>query len=236
MKTTITKNNSQLIGSKQSTYRFVSKIICSFLILSSLTTLATAQVRNVYQSHPQTLANSSWQYREAPPVKKIQLNDLVTVLINETATMLSEGEVDRRKTGQYESVITDWLNFKKGDLKNTPQRDGDPKVGGNTSQQFRSDSSLETRERVQFSMTCRVVGIRPNGNLVLFGRGHVHLYNEKFNTYVSGIVRPEDINSSNTVLSEKMAEKSIRKEQKGHVRDGWQRGWATRMIDVINPF
>jgi hypothetical protein len=51
-----------------------------------------------------------------------------------------------------------------------------------------------------------------------------------------GLVRQEDIQPGNTVLSHNIADASIKFVSKGVVSDSQRRGWFTRAFDKITPF
>jgi len=51
-----------------------------------------------------------------------------------------------------------------------------------------------------------------------------------------GIIRPEDIDSSNTVSSDRIANMEIFLDGKGYVAEGGKPGWLARIFAVIFPF
>lgn len=184
-----------------------------------------------------TLDNVSPYYQEPITPRKLKVNDIVTVVVKEQSAYLSEGSVDRRKNGLYEAVLKDWVKLASGlTLKPAEQVDGDPKASGTIQQTYRTDSELELRNRIEFRIAATVVDIRPNGNLVLEAHSTFQQDNEVFDASISGIIRPEDISPDNTVLSEDVSELKAYKRAKGHVRDGYRRGWMTKVIDTVNPF
>jgi flagellar L-ring protein precursor FlgH len=89
---------------------------------------------------------------------------------------------------------------------------------------------------MKFRISCRVVDIRPNGNLVIEGRRTVHNNSEVWEQSLTGEVRPKDVLPNNTVLSENVAELRIDKREAGHVRDGYRRGWLLKWLDKWQPF
>jgi flagellar L-ring protein precursor FlgH len=184
-----------------------------------------------------TLDRVSPYFQEPVLPKKLKVNDIVTVIVKEQSNYLSEGSVDRRKNGLYEAVLKDWVKLASGlTLKPAEQSDGDPKASGTTQQTYRADSELEVRNRVEWRIAASVVDIRPNGNLVIEARKAGAQDEDVAERALTGIVRPEDILPDNTVLSERIAELSYHVRSRGHVRDGYRRGWLTRIIDAINPF
>jgi flagellar L-ring protein precursor FlgH len=53
---------------------------------------------------------------------------------------------------------------------------------------------------------------------------------------VSGIIRPEDIDSSNRIKSTYLADSRIEYSGRGVLADKQKAGWASRIIDNLWPF
>jgi flagellar L-ring protein precursor FlgH len=197
-----------------------------------------AQRTRFMPAGPQLLENRSWYYVPPEAPKKVRLHDVITIVVEDGSTVLSEGEVDRRKNGLYDAVLAEWIKLGAGlSLKPDPQTDGEPSVSGKVQQTYRAESSLETANRIQFKIAATVVDIRPNGYFVVEAHKTFMVDRERWETSLTGIVPPEAIQpGNNSVLSDRVAELKVRKSQRGHVRDGYRRGWLTRAIDALSPF
>jgi len=188
------------------------------------------------QRPPLTLAKTSPIYMPQQEAPTIELNDLVTVIVDEKSQVISEGEVDRRKKADGTMRLKDWIGFDGWAIRPDPQSMGDPTVSGEVNSKYRAEAGLETRETMKFHITCRVVDIRPNGNVVLEGRRVIINNEESWELSLSGVIRPEDVLPNNTVLSETIAEMRIYKREAGHVRDAYRQGWLQKWMDRYNPF
>ncbi len=203
---------------------------------------AAAQSSSLYsggtgEARPLTLVNSSWTYQPPIPPREIKLHDLITVVVDEKSQVISEGSVDRKKKADGTLTLKDWIVLKGvKQVVPAPMRNGDPTMAGKVDNKYRADSELETREAMKFRMAAEVVDIRPNGILVLEGRQMLRANEEVWEISLSGTARPEDILPNNTVLSENLADKRIFKREKGHVVDGYQRGWLLKWLDHYQPF
>lgn len=183
-----------------------------------------------------TMADTSWTYQAPPEAKTWKLNDFVTVVIEEKARMIREGQVDQRKKAEGAMALNDWIAFDGFAVVPDPQTDGDPKLSGILDNKYRAQANLQNRDTFESSIQCTIVDIRPNGTLVLEGHAKVQFDDEEWELSLSGIVRPEDIQPNNTVKSEKMAEKHIVRVSSGHGRDGIRRGWLQKIMDKFQPF
>jgi flagellar L-ring protein precursor FlgH len=215
------------------------------LIVGLVPAVAEAQNSSLYHDGsnmppavPQMgLPNASWTYAALAPPKRITLHDPVVVRVDELARMQSEGEINRRKSSTYNAQLKDWILLRGLEaIKPDPQPDGDQKVQGTLQQQLRATSELEARESLAFNITCEVIDIRPNGNLVLEGHKQIDVNEENWMVSLSGMCRPQDIDPNNTVMSRNILHLHIKKNDRGQVRDGYKRGWFQRWFDEFDPF
>ena len=95
---------------------------------------------------------------------------------------------------------------------------------------------MESRESMTFNIAATVVDIRPNGSLLLEARKTIRVNDNLWETSLSGLCRAEDIAPDNVVLSKDLIDLEIRKLDRGHLRDGYKRGWFSRWLDRVQPF
>ncbi len=188
------------------------------------------------QRAPLRLSDVSYSYVQVEPPKELRIRDLITVMVDESTQMLSEGEVDRRKKADGKFSLDNWILFDGFAIKPDPQSAGTPKITGKMENKYRAEGGMETRESMQFRIACEIIDIRPNGTLVLEGRRSIQANTEQWELSLTGIARPEDILPNNTVLSEDLASLRIHKREAGHVRDGYRRGWFLKILDRYQPF
>jgi flagellar L-ring protein precursor FlgH len=192
-----------------------------------------------YQRMPRPLLSlneASWTLQPTPPVRVFRKNDVVTIRVDEITRMMAEGIADQRKRTLTEAILTDWIRLDNFRLRPDPQEDGDPGVAAETNDNYRAESFLRSRESLTFNIAATVVDIRPNGNLVLEARKAVRINDNLWESSLSGICRADDIGPDNVVLSKDLIDLEIRKEDRGHLRDGYSRGWLKRFWDRYGPF
>lgn len=217
-------------------------IVCLvLLLLAAGASKAAAQSASLYgapdQRKPITLNSVSWTYQPPKEPKVYKLHDLITIVVDEKSQVISEGQVDRKKKANGALVLSDWIVLKGlNKVVPAPMANGDPTMAGAVDNKFKTDSSLETREAMKFQMAAEVVDIRPNGLLVLNGMQTIRSNEEIWEISVDGICRPEDVLPNNTVLSQNLDQKHIHKREKGHVFDGYTRGWLQQWLDHYQPF
>ncbi len=186
-----------------------------------------------------TLTNSSLIFRPIPEKQKaraLQLHDVITVIVDERSRVLSEGDVETRKRASLNATLQDWILFRNGNLKPSPQSDGSPTVNGSLTEQYRAEADIESRDTMTFRMAAEIVDILPNGNLVIEGHKHIENNAETWVHSLTGIVKRESIQDDGTVKSDEILHLRIRKREAGQVRDGYRRGWAKKFYDRFFPF
>ena len=161
---------------------------------------------------------------------------MVTIRVDEITRVLAEGSAESRKRTLFEAILSDWIRITDFRLRPDPQANGDPAVSGESNQQYRAESTVESRESMAFNIAATVVDIRPNGSLVLEARKAIRVNDNLWETSLSGLCRAADIAPDNVVLSKDLIDLEIRKMDRGHLRDGYKRGWFSRWLDRVQPF
>jgi flagellar L-ring protein precursor FlgH len=219
----------------------LAALVCFAVIVSA----ASAQDASLLSAPAQpqngqlSLENSSFMYRKLPPeaeYRELQINDIVTVLVDYRSSMLSEGDAENRKTASLNAVLADWLAFDGKDIFPAPQDRGNPRINGSLTSQYRAESEMELRDSLTFRIAAAVVDIRPNGNLVIEARREIQINEEVWMQSLTGVVRRQSIGPDRTVRSDEVAELRIKKSERGFVNDSYTRGWFTRWYDKWKPF
>jgi flagellar L-ring protein precursor FlgH len=195
------------------------------------------------QHHPQngelTLENSSFMFQKVPPeveFRELKINDIITVLVDYRASMLSEGDAESRKTNNLNAFLNNWVKFTGKDLTPDPQPNGPLAISGNLQSQFRVQSDMELRDQLTFRIAAHIVDIQPNGNLVIEAHRTIRINEEVWMQSLTGIVRRSAIGPDRTVRSDEVADLRIEKREMGFIRDAYSRGWLQRWYDRWKAF
>ena len=162
-----------------------------------------------------------------------QIGDLLTVTVNITDQANFANETQRSRKVTEDSGITAFLgsnlltgtNILPGRLLTA---DANSSADGK--------GSIQRQETLQTNIAAVVTQLLPNGNLVVEGKQEVRVNFEKRELIVAGIVRPEDIQSDNTIDSSKIAQARIAYGGHGQITDVQQPRYGQQVMDVLLPF
>ena len=164
-----------------------------------------------------------------------QIGDLLTVTVNITDQANFANETQRSRSATEDSGITAFLGSSLLGQKAASVLPGrfltaDSAMGTD------GKGSITRQETLQTNVAAIVTQVLPNGNLVVEGKQEIRVNYEKRELIVAGIVRPEDIQSDNTINSSKIAQARIAYGGHGEISDIQQPRYGSQVMDVLLPF
>ena len=105
-----------------------------------------------------------------------------------------------------------------------------------SSSTYEGGGKSQNKQKLEAKLTATVIEMMPNGNLVIEGRRTVHIAASTQYIILTGIIRPRDIASDNTIKSSYLADATIRYEGKGDINYNQDPGLLTRLWNWVNIF
>jgi flagellar L-ring protein precursor FlgH len=166
-----------------------------------------------------------------------RIGDILTVLVDvkDNAEMKTGVSTDRTSTNA--ASITGLFGY-ENKLRDILPKTLNPNnvLGFSNQPKTESNGEMKRGETVKFSVAVTVIQILPNGNLVISGRQEMRVDFEVRDLAITGVVRPEDISSQNTVDLKKIAEARISYGGRGQLSDLKDTPYGQKFINQIMPF
>jgi flagellar L-ring protein precursor FlgH len=168
-------------------------------------------------------------------LRALRVNDVVIVRVEEVADARRGADTRVSRTGRW------WNNFSfiplvgpllaglgEASLQTT--------AGLDTENSFNGSGRSGRSERLLATVPALVMKVYDNGNMFIEGHRVVLVNNEEQHLYVSGLVRPIDIDEQNSIKSSMIADAEIEFVGQGTVTEGQSVPWGTRAATWAWPF
>jgi flagellar L-ring protein precursor FlgH len=163
-----------------------------------------------------------------------QVGDILTVKVNITDKAIIDNETKRSRDTKEDSGIDNFFGKPKVPILNTSVPTRIFTADSTTSTDGKG--SVNRSEALTTNVAGVVTQVLPNGNLVIEGKQEIRVNFEIRELIVAGIVRPEDIESDNTIDSSKIAQARIAYGGRGQITDVQQPRYGQQVLDVLLPF
>ena len=164
------------------------------------------------------------------------VGDIITVTLEENITAANSGNETFTKSDSYGfGGYTTILPCLIGKLL-FPGGVVEDNLKGGTTQKFTGTGTAGQNNSMNGTISVTVVRVFPNGNLEVKGERKLMYNSGTEYIRLAGVIRPEDISSSNTVSSTKVADAQISYTGTGDMNDSVTKGWLSRYFAYISPF
>jgi flagellar L-ring protein FlgH len=152
-------------------------------------------------------------------------------VVNETFSAVATGDVKTQRQSSAQSAITAAGGITKatGPLANL--------LNANSQTALAGTGETSRGAVLTANLSARVAHVLPNGYLVIEGTKRVQVSSENQVVTVRGVIRPVDLDTNNSILSNRIAEMEVLVNGKGVVNDSIHRpNFLYRLILGILPF
>jgi flagellar L-ring protein precursor FlgH len=166
--------------------------------------------------------------------RALHANDLVVINIEEVANASRSADTNLSRSSTSSAKIDAFLGLlKKLKLSST---DSGLNIGGGSASALASTGSSDRSESLTATVPAVVMKVLANGNLFVEGHRAILVNSEEHHFYISGVVRPIDIDQQNSIKSSVVADAQIEFVGRGDLTDNQKQGWLSRYLGWIWPF
>jgi flagellar L-ring protein precursor FlgH len=163
--------------------------------------------------------------------------DIVTVNIEIEDKAQISNTTNRSRIAAEDSSASSILGYESSFAQILPEAiDPTNLINLDSSGSTEGAGSVNRDESIELRVAALVTQVLPNGNLVIAGRQEVRVNFEIRDLKVAGIIRPEDITSTNTIEFDQIAEARISYGGRGHLTDVQQPRYGQQIFDILWPF
>ena len=178
---------------------------------------------------------SLWRDGRSPAMlytdaRALRESDLVVVKVEEVA--------DAKRSADTDMTHTSTTNATAAFLKTIADLNSGPQMSlqGGLDKRFQGLGTTARTERLTATVPALVRKVLSNGNLFIEGHRVVLVNSEEHHFYISGVVRPIDIDQENSIKSSMIADAEIEFTGRGILSDNQRQGWLSRYLGWIWPF
>ena len=165
-----------------------------------------------------------------------QVGDIVTILVDITDTANLKNESTSGRTGSQSMGLPNLLGFESSLPHILSHVNPASLVSTNSNGLSTGTGSIKRNETVSLRLAGVITQVLPNGNLALAARQEVRVNDELRELMVSGVIRPQDIASDNTVKHDRLAEARISYGGRGQLSNVQQPRYGQQLLDILLPF
>ena len=165
-----------------------------------------------------------------------QVGDLLTVLVNATDAADVKNATTASRSGAESMGIPNLLGLESALPHLLPGASAPSLLSASSTNSNNGTGEIKRTDTVTLRLAGVVTQVLPNGNLVVAARQEMLVNSELRQLLVTGVVRPQDIASDNTVTHDRMAEARIAYGGRGQLTDLQTARWGQQVIDILAPF
>jgi flagellar L-ring protein precursor FlgH len=188
--------------------------------------------------HPAS-ANSIWRTGARTffnDQRAAKVGDILTVLITIDDSAQVQNDTTRERKTANTSGMANMFGLETVLKHALPGVTPSSLVNTNGDSALTGTGTINRQEKINLTIAAVVTRVLPNGNLLIQGSQEVKTNNDLRELTVGGIVRPQDISSSNTINPTQIAEARINYGGKGEMMRSNTSPAGQALLETFEPF
>ncbi len=166
-----------------------------------------------------------------------QVGDIITILVNTTDAADVQNATSATRNGTETEGLPNLFGLEAALPKLLGKAvSASTLVNASSANSSVGSGSIKRNETVTLRLAGVVTQVLPNGNLVVAARQEMRVNSELRELQVSGVIRPQDIASDNTVPHDRMAEARISYGGRGQLTEVQTPRYGQQALDILLPF
>jgi flagellar L-ring protein FlgH len=166
-------------------------------------------------------------------LKAHTVGDIVTVRVVESVSGESKAQTDLANKRSLDNGIPNLLMGAESLASHNPLLNLTDLLKGGADNSTSGQGDMTADDTFTATISAAVVASNPGGTLTIKGERKLKINGEDDTIHLSGVVRPEDIDSNNSVESTKIADLQLSITGDGLIRDKQGNGLGTRLMDWL---
>jgi flagellar L-ring protein precursor FlgH len=185
-------------------------------------------------------ANSLWRPGSRAFFKDqraARVGDIITVLVNIADAAALNDRTTATRNGSESLGVPNFFGV-EAELPHMIAKGIDPKnlINATSGNNSTGTGKITRNETVTLRLAGVITQVLPNGNLVVAARQEVRVNSELRELTVTGVIRPQDIASDNTISHDRMAEARISYGGRGQLTYVQSPPYGQQILDILRPF
>lgn len=164
-----------------------------------------------------------------------QVGDLVTIRVDENPRALGDASTSTDRESSFNFGVGGLFGLMAAIQSAYPELDPSQLLNLVSSSQFSGQGTTQRGSNIEASVAVRVQRQLPNGDLFIEGTKVLLVNEEELHIYVSGVIRPQDIEPDNSVSSSRIADAEIEFSGRGDLTQNQRMGWLQQVLGHVNP-
>ncbi len=158
-------------------------------------------------------------------IKAHKVGDIITIELSESTSASKKANTQSGKNNKF--------NLDPVKLGGVPVTASPYDLSASIAQDsaFKGQAKADQSNSLQGNISVSVAKVLPNGNLVVRGEKWIMLNNGNEYIRITGLIRPEDVTSDNSVSSQKVANARIYYGGTGDLANSQEQGWLTSFFN-----